>query len=293
MLSKVLVLTTLALFVAGTAGADVICHDGFADPPYKAGSGAGYLDTFLNGGTGWSDDHWATAGGGMQFEELVDPGMTYTGMATTGLYVRTRNREGLRAFRAADLGAEGDVFWLACLASVTKNDLARMVQVRDASNSAVLEFEAEEAADYTWHVKIPGDGSTVDVDTGADIGNVTLLLTRPEYGAGTVTVTAWVGDALDLGDGSADEPVSAPIDLNGADPGSSVEVSAFGIARWFFDNNKKASSYINVDEFRITQVGDGQTSGEAYQELLTIPEPCTLMVLGLGGLGLLIPRRRC
>ncbi len=252
-----LVALALGLVGATAAEADTILQEPF---DYTSANITGQ-----NGGDGFSaawvnpetTSDWRVAGAGLSYSGIVSAGKAADSLLN--------NRyEASRTFDTTGLTGDGNMVWFSFLYNIAAGakDDAGSVSFFGGKDGWGVSFDSADSQEVRAMI-----GGTV-ASSGVDSG--TVAVTHVVVGkitfsdAGNDTVAIWLDDIT--ASGAAHSSVSGDL----ADPTGEVYLNAF-IKGWD----------VEVDELRL-----GTTLGSV------MPEPATLALLGLGGLALVLRRRR-
>ena len=258
-MKKLAIVTVVALFMAASAQAAPVAYEGF---DYTAGQ------SLLNqsGGSGWTA---AWVNGTLDEDAtIVSPGLTYSGLPTVGNASTTQNQSNARAFTTTGLMDDGDVLWFSCLLNPTgtSSDLRFQVTSTNARGKGggfrVGSYQSE-TEQWTVTAAINDGGGTGSVLIDKD--SVSLIVGRTTFAdSGDDRVDVWVN------------PTSEP---TGDSTVYALRAMTAGDYVWFGGGG---SWQANLDEIRV---------GTTFSDVV-VPEPATMVLLSLGGVGLILRRRR-
>ena len=153
-------------------------------------------------------------------------------------------------------------------------------------------------AEYNWTWKVIGSTQyvhAIDNTSTSGIGFPIYLV-----GGGSIPVVDEYGD---LWDGDIDNSISRTQSgqLSGASVWTGTQCDGYGypdqqLGNWAYYNNVRYGASAEAGGAWVNQGmvdGRGDRSQYAFSEtILVVPDPATLALLGLGGLGMLLGRRR-
>jgi hypothetical protein len=269
------------LVIASSADAGLLAYEGF---DYTAGSSN--LDTVGSGGSGWNGG-WTNItndGADVVSGSLVPTGAS-SGLASTGssMLQNSQSRIGRfldtsagGAFGAAgylnganDIGADGKTLYLSVLFQSNTDD----------DNFYEFEFHKDALGDggriggvgndvnnsSNFHLRAP---NTTNTAIGPANTDVNFFVIRIDYKAGNDDIRVYMNPALGVEPGVPTLTALAQADM-----------SFDGFAVGAFLNG----ATLAIDEIRV---------GETYADVTPVPEPGSLVLLGLGGLLIGTRRRR-
>lgn len=276
-----LCVTVLAL--AGPASADLILEENFVYPDLLDGASLGGSA----GGTGaWAGPHENA----MAF---AANGLNYSGLATAGGAGVSSNWDPARPFDGTGLGDDGDVQWFSLLFQTSNPQ----------SNQRVYWF-SKSTGSSNWGVgfDLNGDGNAFakggdtypsgKLSAGDSVGafgdgQPHLAIGKIEWGQinpnddnqTNVTLTVWFDTDLNA-IADRDNPTESELGSLVSQTSGSVAAKFDGTAGIYLRANNQPITY---DELRL---------GETLADVTPVPEPTTMALLGIGGLGALLRRRR-
>lgn len=287
-MNKHLVAAMMVLAIAaGTASADVIAEDSFLTP---AGSeyDLGALNAQSPALTGFADgDAWDADDDSYNTFTVISDGLDYEGLASSGGAVRLDRNETTvitdlkDAVRASNGNAAGETVYFSAL--IQHNGASAQFGIKmQGKNVNWIGFD--ESGHLTLFSQSGGGGSS-------DHGPATSTAT---YSAVTHLLVAKL---VDNGGGSGQDRLSVYIDpdLSGGEPTSANLTLDVGTAGFYPSNNGLDSIGLRGDNpggQSTEPIFDELRVGDAWADVTPIPEPATMSLLAIGGLGALLRRKR-
>jgi hypothetical protein len=254
-----------------------------------------------NGGLGWSGSWanpasggtapWGTGGvmGNRKADApVVSPGLTYSGLSTSGNALSPLNQSAYRSWNASSLFTSAGSFWVSFLVTPGASAVnASMYVLPFAQNNATVapDYQKGSGAKFsagadgsTWTVTadIPvlqnGSGYTTPAARALTLNQANLIVMEFNYnGSGTDTIQLWVNPTL----GGA-----APLGTDVTTTTGNGWIDQLGE----FMVKNGATTVATVDEINI---------GNTYGDVVSVPEPSTLALGLIGGImGLVVVFRR-
>jgi hypothetical protein len=270
----------------GSASAELILEESFVYPELGDGNDL----NGANGGTGWANA-WEVDSAQLTYKET---GLTYSGLATAGGASVDVNWSPNRDYDGTGMGDDGDVQWFSLLFQTsTPARQQRVFWFSNGGGSSSWGAGSEINADGNGFAaggdtypsgKLSGPkvGAFDDGQTHLAIGKIVWGELNPNDGNQTdVTVTVWFDADLNA-IADRDNPLESEL-------GSLMSEASGYVAAKFTSGDtgvylrSHSGNEIVYDELRL---------GETLADVTPVPEPTTMALLGIGGLGALLRRRR-
>lgn len=305
-IGKTLLGITSSFALAGAAQSALIVSEGF---DYTVGDNFTPPTTTLNGGTGFAGAWNSTVptGGTVNTHEVAG-GLTFTGLVTTGGSATRDPRNGrstinrtISAASQAALTADNSTIYFSLLMDPYANGTANTAFENNTRGTFIFGDGAASDANASGPAVFGGNGIAVAFggSGGAAPDNATFAnsnIVGATYSAGAATVvgtTGAVGDVTSMIVGQIDWAANGTADTitlyNVPDPTLGLPAAAF------------STMSVDLDQstFNTFSIAEGQMSvfdeirfGDELIDIGVIPEPSSVALIGLAGLGLLRRRRR-
>lgn len=283
-LTIALVAVAAVALLAGSANAAVIVYEGFNYP-------AGNIDGTQNGGTGMTGA-WATSGI-QKLYTVAGSGLTFTGLSTEGNAAQRSDRSGgaemNRGISVASqnaLTADNSTIWFSVLMDTADS--------YPKGNQMAFLFSSD---------PISGPKDTPVSVSGGEAYGVGFEDTDPSklHGLAVDDGTSSYSDDGISGIGRNEKFFIAG-KINWAPNGSNDTLTVYNVT----DPNLPLPSPfatmtddLDQSQFDTLAIGDKQHGivdeirlGQSMEDVGLVPEPATMALLGLGGIGVLLRRRR-
>ena len=283
------------MIAAGAASADLLAYEGFnVSVGDLDGQATGPSGSYFAGTEAWSVsgdstvDGWEGQTGGLSYGTLITNGGSARGWRGNGsTYNDSGGADAVLAASSPTTNTDHTELYFSALINGDSILAANSIVVgwaHQTGNGRIHGFEIRGSGDIFSY----GGGGDDNSDTTLDLlagDNLIVIRVTEKTAGGKDEYDLWLNP--DLSDpGTAD--YSAP---DGFDAGLVVNNGDFGFDGFFmnetFDNSGTGSNGVEqsvlVDELRL---------GETFADVTPIPEPATMAILGIGGLGVLLKRKR-
>lgn len=277
----------VVLVAAGAASADLLAYEGFDG--YSAGDLDGQATSSTVGfdGETWSIsgdtsgvDGWAAETGGLSYGSLVVNGGNAQGWRGTSYDDNTGAGAVLYSNSPLTSTTQSELYFSA-LINADNLQAANFLQVAwdheiDDNKKRLFGFEIRGSNEV---YALAGDVS----DNGTVGGTVATGLT---LASGTNLIVVRATDGPDSVELWLNPDLSNPGQANWSQSGMyalTVGDSEYGFDGFYLHEALNGSQSAQIDELRV---------GETFADVTPIPEPATMALLGIGGLGVLLRRRR-
>jgi hypothetical protein len=289
------------MIAAGAASADLLAYEGFnVSVGDLDGQATGPSGSYFAGTEAWSVsgdstvDGWEGQTGGLSYGTLITNGGSARGWRGNGsTYNDSGGADAVLAASSPTTNTDHTELYFSALINGDSILAANSIVVgwdheTATGNDRIHGFEIRGAGDI-WSYGGTGTDDDDDSDTGLALAAgdnlIVIRVTDKTAGGNTDEYDLWLNPDLS-NPGAAD--YSAP---DGFNAGLVVNNGDFGFDGFFmnetFDNSGTGSNGVEqsvlVDELRI---------GETFADVTPIPEPATMALLGIGGLGVLLKRKR-